>query len=314
MLFILTKFSHALWSCVFSFSQDNALIERVKHSLKRSYDYAKLHEPPSKKSNALPELIVDNFDLEQIWQQIELQNEEVLDKNVIHISKVLANRNMLFKEIEIPEEVHSEENAKEEEVEKNVEDEENDDDDDEEQIDLSENEQTAENGDEESKRKQRKSVVDDDFFKLDEMEQFLKQQETDSLPKKTPKPNDDSDSEDSEASVDLFKEVASDDEENDKLKNPRYKDFFRVTNNEEEARPKRNKFFEEHDGEEEDNEFKSSLELREERLKRKIEDLEEQALSEKPWQLKGEITADKRPQNSLLEEVVDFELTRRPGG
>lgn len=56
----------------------------------------------------------------------------------------------------------------------------------------------------------------------------------------------------------------------------------------------------------------STLERRQERLKKKIESLEEQAISEKPWQLKGEITAENRPQNSLLEEIVEFDLTSRP--
>lgn len=55
------------------------------------------------------------------------------------------------------------------------------------------------------------------------------------------------------------------------------------------------------------------MELRQERLKKKIESLEEDLVSEKPWQMKGEVSAMKRPQNSLLEEVVEFDLTTRPG-
>lgn len=60
-------------------------------------------------------------------------------------------------------------------------------------------------------------------------------------------------------------------------------------------------------------EAKSSLERRQERLRARLDDLEEQALAEKPWQLKGEVSASARPQNSLLEEVVEFDLTTRPG-
>jgi U3 small nucleolar RNA-associated protein MPP10 len=58
---------------------------------------------------------------------------------------------------------------------------------------------------------------------------------------------------------------------------------------------------------------KSSLERRQERLRMRLDDLEEQALAEKTWQLKGEVSASARPQNSLLEEVVEFDLTTRPG-
>lgn len=59
-------------------------------------------------------------------------------------------------------------------------------------------------------------------------------------------------------------------------------------------------------------EIKSSLEMRQERLKNKIGKLEEEALAEKPWQLKGEVSASNRPQNSLLEEFVEFDITTRP--
>lgn len=48
-------------------------------------------------------------------------------------------------------------------------------------------------------------------------------------------------------------------------------------------------------------------------MSKKIEELEKAALSEKPWQLSGEVTAQARPENSMLEEDVEFEQTSRSG-
>jgi len=56
---------------------------------------------------------------------------------------------------------------------------------------------------------------------------------------------------------------------------------------------------------------KSSFEERQERLKSRVSELEEAAVSTKPWQLLGEVSATTRPQNSLLEEHLDFEHTAR---
>ena len=48
-------------------------------------------------------------------------------------------------------------------------------------------------------------------------------------------------------------------------------------------------------------------------MKRKeIAELEHELLSERPWELRGEVKAGDRPENSLLEAVVDVELARRP--
>lgn len=58
---------------------------------------------------------------------------------------------------------------------------------------------------------------------------------------------------------------------------------------------------------------KSNFEQRQERLKKRIEQIHDEALGEKPWQLLGEITSTTRPQNSLLEEVLQFDRTQRPG-
>lgn len=48
-------------------------------------------------------------------------------------------------------------------------------------------------------------------------------------------------------------------------------------------------------------------------MKKQIEELESAALSEKPWQLLGEVSAQTRPENSMLEEDVAFDQTSRMG-
>lgn len=58
-------------------------------------------------------------------------------------------------------------------------------------------------------------------------------------------------------------------------------------------------------------EGKSSYELRQERLKAKIQELEDEAVAPKPWQLMGETKAELRPDNALLEEDLFFDHTTR---
>ncbi|XP_026072493.1 U3 small nucleolar ribonucleoprotein protein MPP10-like [Carassius auratus] len=58
-------------------------------------------------------------------------------------------------------------------------------------------------------------------------------------------------------------------------------------------------------------ESKSSFEKRQEKMAQKIEELENTALSEKPWQLTGEVSAQTRPENSMLEEDIAFDQASR---
>ena len=66
------------------------------------------------------------------------------------------------------------------------------------------------------------------------------------------------------------------------------------------------------DGSDDENkDVKSSFEQRQERLRAKIKEMEEEALAPKPWQLAGETKAELRPENALLEEDLVFDHTTR---
>lgn len=66
------------------------------------------------------------------------------------------------------------------------------------------------------------------------------------------------------------------------------------------------------DGEEGDQRPKSTFQRQQERLTKRIAELEEESLAERPWMLRGEVTAKNRPANSLLEQNLDFEHAMRP--
>lgn len=69
---------------------------------------------------------------------------------------------------------------------------------------------------------------------------------------------------------------------------------------------------EEDDEEEANDELMSEFQKKDAQTQQKAKELEEEYLKEKPWQLKGEVAAGDRPQDSLLEEYVDFESGARP--
>lgn len=48
-------------------------------------------------------------------------------------------------------------------------------------------------------------------------------------------------------------------------------------------------------------------------MKKKVKALEELNIADKPWQLLGEISDRLRPENSLLQDHLDFEHTSQPG-
>nr|CAG4634917.1 EOG090X09DZ [Alona affinis] len=341
---------------------------------KELYDTGNRHCPIKGLSGALPELYTDGFDDEQVWQQLELHNESafrILMKNTAKLLSAKGNK-LSFKQVD-----HSDRAKEEEETEpmddgeveekdddgsvasdlsfqipadSDDEDEDESDEDDFDDLKFDEYKVLEDESEEKGKKSKnqlpsyKKTEVDDQFFKLREMEDFLQKEEG--------KKGDGEDN-DEEDGIDLFDEIPSEDDGQDEAIKAKYKDFFRGSippgnrkrlneegqegdeeeeeeeeneddEDETEPREKRVKFnFDDDEPSDEDEEsfseddgqpnsdVKSSYELRQERLRAKIKDLEDEAVAPKPWQLLGETKAELRPENALLEEDLFFDHTTR---
>ncbi|XP_067555139.1 U3 small nucleolar ribonucleoprotein protein MPP10 [Pseudorca crassidens] len=361
------------------------------------YDFNKILENDRKRGSPLQRLMINNFDDEQIWQQLELQNEPILQYFQNAVSEAIKDEDIsLLSENEVQEceeDASEMEAGGEEDLEQDLEEEEekvsdlsgDDPEEDERAInsskldlrkspdfsdedsdldfDISKLEQQSKVQNKVPRKPTEKSVVDDKFFKLSEMESFLENIE------KEEEQKGDEDEED----IDFFEDVDSDEDgglfgsqdlkSGKSSRNLKYKDFFDpvesdgdiasvhddgdelASSEEEEIAEEGEESFSEMD---EDNdleesgdskqhketlkrvtfalpddeetedtnvlnvqkdsdEVKSSFEIRQEKMNEKIASLEKQLLEKKPWQLQGEVTAQKRPENSLLEETLHFD-------
>lgn len=363
---------------------------------KTLYDLQKAQEPKDLKGSPLVELAVENFDEEQIWQELELQNDPVLQHFQQFVEDVVSDETLTVLQEE--EDEDNEEAGEDADV---------GDDDDEDDLEEEEEEtlrpskkKTDDSADEysedsdfdfdvdalekrenlrkktdskQSKTKGIPSEVDDKFFKLSEMELFL-----DDMDKREGK--------DHEDGVDYFQDLPSDEDDDLDLeqimsskkkekntvkssRNLKYKDYFDPVDGEtraDKSQPDGDDYDDDEDGEDgedgedeseeaEEDEFdeqmrpkdkqkkvtfnlsgdedsegedmeeifggkssssaksesKSPFEKRQEKMSEKISELEKAALSEKPWQLSGEVSAQARPENSMLEEDVEFEQASR---
>ncbi|XP_015348631.1 U3 small nucleolar ribonucleoprotein protein MPP10 [Marmota marmota marmota] len=359
------------------------------------YDFNKILENGRILGSPLQKLVINNFDDEQIWQQLELQNEPVLQYFQKAVSETIKNEDitLLPKNIEQDcEENGSEMEADNQENLEDLEEEEevsdvgdNDpkagekpknsskfdqrkssvfsDEDSDLDFDISKLEQQSKVQNKQPEKSREKSIVDDKFFKLSEMETFLENIEKEEQKK----------DEEEKEDIDFFEDIDSDEEDeeelfrNQKLKsdkssrNLKYKDFFDPVESdedmvngddgldsnkeeeeiaEEEAEESISETDEDNDLEESEDseqhkgskrvtfalpddketedtdvlnvkkdpdEVKSSFEKRQEKMNEKIASLEKELLEKKPWQLQGEVTAQKRPENSLLEENLHFD-------
>ncbi|XP_026944903.1 U3 small nucleolar ribonucleoprotein protein MPP10 isoform X1 [Sagmatias obliquidens] len=361
------------------------------------YDFNKILENDRKRGSPLQRLMINNFDDEQIWQQLELQNEPILQYFQNAVSEAIKDEDIsLLSENEVQEceeDASEMEAGGEEDLEQDLEEEEekvsdlsgDDPEEDERAIntskldlrkspdfsdensdldfDISKLEQQSKVQNKVPRKPTEKSIVDDKFFKLSEMESFLENIEKEEEQK----------GDEEEEDIDFFEDVDSDEDgglfgsqdlkSGKSSRNLKYKDFFDpvesdediasvhddgdelASSEEEEIAEEGEESFSEMD---EDNdleesgdskqhketlkrvtfalpddeetedtnvlnvqkdsdEVKSSFEIRQEKMNEKIASLEKQLLEKKPWQLQGEVTAQKRPENSLLEETLHFD-------
>ena len=173
---------------------------------------------------------------------------------------------------------------------------------------------------EEVERGKKRLPLEDDFLKLDELEAFLDQEDAreEKLMKQlegTARVDEDENDDDQ---LDYFTNLGN---EGSKAT---YKDFFDSIDDAKPLKKKRKVTFEENevqsakikkdlfvtDEEEEEAGTEDQLSMHEKRLakyREKVEELEDINVAEKPWQLSGEVTAESRPGDSLLTELLTFD-------
>ncbi|XP_016997361.2 U3 small nucleolar ribonucleoprotein protein MPP10 [Drosophila takahashii] len=350
-------------------------LEAIEQLIQQTYAVSISGDVANKKA-LLPELVLDQMDEEQIWQQLEMRNELVFQQLLEQTAQLTAMREQhLGIELDDGEEEELGDEDEDQEAEDSAEDEQEQESEFSEEDEGQQKQKTTSPKDKKTKRG-RKSIVDDTFFKLDEMNDFLEQEDAKEMrrlnSKRRVEQADDIDhyaedfglGEDEDENVnyaDFFDMDEELEQHAKKLSKGKQKDFFDGNESEseqeegeepEEAESDQNEeeagedleeaaseideseFVaksgiepasdsesdkeEDEDEEEQEQEepaelpSQSSNEMREARLFQRIRDYEDVVLGEKPWQLKGEVKAANRPQNSLLEEILDFDSTTRP--
>lgn len=346
-----------------TFREQKGFVEKNLSVTQLLFDHAKATGKHFDSKYLPTELFTEQMDDEQIWQQLEMQNESFWEKCMTETCRLLSLSKIKF----VMKINNSEDEALgssiEEEIPKsnsNISPSTNDEGQDEssseksdeagshqsnsnEDSDSDENENSDSNENPVSNTlKNNGSLVDDTFFNLNEMEAYLDNEDKKELERLNGRSNGKDDFEEDSEEIDYFdslSESESNDDEKTNGKDIMFADFFdkgKSAINEEnqkkirlraerEAKNKRkdremkedlgiedSEAGSNSDNSETDNEEKSEFDIRQQRLQKRIGELEEKAISEKPWQLKGEITSITRPKNSLLEEVLEFDSVSRP--
>lgn len=362
-------------------NQDDDLFEKTKLLAKVVYDVTKLIEVDTNKLT-MPELIIDNFDSEQVWAGVQMQNQQKFDKFetkflLVHPAELSQFSLLLGKpkkkeeieeeivdddadtalegDVELDRIVNGDENDEVPEDEDDINDQDANSDDEEDDIlndpdfqnmsdsdgddlplfgNLSD-EELDEEGEGTFKERERsgggrKTEVDDQFFKMSDMERFLDIEDRKEMDKGKKEESEDEDI------IDMFDEMPDDED------NIMYKEYFdkdeaivnnedgdesgdeeeesqgeeeemeedEIENSEMKSKKSSNKLLPSSD-EEDDGPVKSSHEVAQERLAKKISRLEENAVGAKPWQMGGEVAAPVRPENSLLAEHLEYDTAAR---
>ncbi|KAM3319105.1 U3 small nucleolar ribonucleoprotein MPP10 isoform X1 [Capsicum chacoense] len=320
----------------FYLSASSELSEAARLASKYLYSSLK----PYTLKSPFSELLTDGFDAEQIWQQIDLQSQPLLasigrqirqfEKKPEEIGKVFGlGSGTGEKKSNLESEKGESEEFKDVDM--------DDDDDDEEEEEEEEEEDEGDDGEKGEDAEEENGGgggVEDRFFKIDELEEYMEDDEAREygLKKKTKKrrsnkkEDEDEDEEEEGEEGDEDDELGfmglGDDEDGEGTETARYEDFFGSKKGT--GQKKNVKSSDLTDGLEtdddmiddnDDNQKKRTLSTHEKevaKLRSTIEDMEKANLEEKAWTMQGEVTAARRPKNSALEVDLDFEQNVRP--
>ncbi|RQM11567.1 hypothetical protein KXD40_004360 [Peronospora effusa] len=320
------------------FMPSEEVAKEIKTFTKHAYDHTSKYQIKTGGSQPLEELYVDGFDADQVWEQLRLLNGPLVNEMTQRIRTFSKNlENILLFPLE-----KQEENGKEKEHDSDAESDkvENDSDEDRSDEEDKSDDSNAESGkvEKEVKKTKKKSkkardVAEDGFFDWDEMDKAAEEEEgEDEDDEDMESDRDDDDNDDEDDDDDSEMEERSDAEAAEDIK---YDDFFNdedeeetVEDEEEEEelndvemqkggkdeedyptinRTKPGEEVKVDDEELAERGIMSSHQRRRQRLQKEIKELEREAISEKPWVLKGEVRSAARPENSLLEAVLDYD-------
>ncbi|TYZ67689.1 hypothetical protein PybrP1_006085 [[Pythium] brassicae (nom. inval.)] len=331
----------------------------VRRFTKHAFDRGARPPPTAHAAPMLDELYVDGFDVEQIWEQLQLRNGPLLSDLTKRI-RGFAKQPSAVRLFPAEKDDNEDENAGDDDEDEDEQEEaaaaagsdsddatanssdDGGDDEEEEEEDSSEkkakkSKAAPKQQDKKKKAKKTRDVAEDGFFDWDEMDRAAEEEEDEDddsgVDLDAASDGDDVDDEDD----DDEEEDEMDDDDDDDAKGMKFEDFFDGPDaegddddeeeeegdddanlgddNEDEDFPtiNREKYAGEDAGDEDDiaeRGILSSHQRQQLRLKKEITELEKEALGDKPWLLKGEVKSSARPENSLLEAVLDYE---RPG-
>ncbi|KAF1775892.1 SWIB domain [Phytophthora cactorum] len=263
------------------FTPSEEVAKEIKAFAKHAYDRTSKYQSKSGGAAPLEELYVDGFDADQMTQRIR-----TFHKNTDNI--------LLF-----PSEKQEESEEEEEEEQKD-------------KLgrytaDSDEEEKEVKNS-KKKKAKKARDVAEDGFFDWDEMDKAAEEEEED-------EDDEDMDGDDDENEEDDDESEMEEDSDAEAAEEMKFEDFFGAEGEEEgeeEGRRQRRRGYptiKRAKPDEEEN--VDDEELAERGImsshQRQRQHLEHEAISEKPWLLKGEVRSAARPENSLLEAVLDYD-------
>ncbi|ORX88418.1 Mpp10 protein [Basidiobolus meristosporus CBS 931.73] len=324
-------------------SQNPEVASKVTVVVKNLYDTAKKHEPLP--LGPIPELLTEGFDYEQIWEEIQLQNQPLLEYVDTQLEELQTEQDQAISDSEgsdmadsdaqVPEVSEDEDMSVDEDEAANQEVEEEEEEEAEEDLEEEDSAEENDNSADDNIDPER-SEIDDEFFSLSQMEAFTEKAEEMELQENS----------DEEDEIDYFAdpdELSDSEEEGTNANDITYGEFFkdgkkrpskasasndkkkvRFAGNddakeggeqdEEEAETNTRDLFEQDDDEDnsEDGEKLSSFEKHQRKIQETISQLEEENVADKDWTLKGEASVKTRPMNSLLEEDLEFDHASKP--